>query len=56
MGCGGKAKGHVLGIPRSVLHNKGLLSMTANRSGVLTEEFELLAELEELLSATAGFC
>lgn len=56
VGFGGTAKEHVLGIPRLVLHNKGLLSTTSKRSGVPAEEFELLVEMDVLLSRTAGFC
>ena len=40
----------------AVLHSKGSLSVTFTRSGVLTEELELLVELEALLFSTAGFC
>lgn len=49
-------KEHVRGIPMVVLHSKGSVSITFTRSGVLTEELELLVELEVLLFSTAGFC
>ena len=55
MGFGGTSNEHVRGIPRFVLHNNGFPSSTDRRSGVMTEELELLAELEVLLFRTVGF-
>lgn len=56
VGSGGTVKGHALGIPREVLHSSGSLTITSKRSDVTIEEFELLVELEELVSRTEGFC
>ena len=56
VGSGGTVKGHALGIPREVLHNNGFLTITSKRSDITIEEFELLVEMEELVSRTEGFC
>lgn len=56
VGSGGTVKGQALGIPREVLHCNGFLTITSKRSDITIEEFELLVEVEELVSRTEGFC
>ena len=46
VGFGGTEKGHVLGIPKDVWHNRGSATVTFRRLEEPTEEFEILVELE----------